>query len=79
MMSHGVALLLLSSAVGYWVLERSSSQKKDLKTIGQVVGTLIIAISFLGVACKIYGLATGKVYCPPGMACPFTPRQPMGK
>ena len=87
MMSHGVALLLLSSAVGYWVLERASGQKKDLKTIGQVVGGLIIAISLLGVACKIYGLATGKAYyppgmkktCPAGMNCPFMPQQPMGK
>ena len=79
MMSHGAALLLLSAAAGYWVLERASTQKKDLKTIGQIVGTLIIVISLLGVACKVYGLATGKAYCPPGMACPFTPRQPMGK
>ena len=87
MMSHGVALLLLSSAVGYWVLERSSSQKKEVKTVGQIVGTLIIVVSLLGVACKIYGLATGKAYCPPGMkkVCPagmnclFMPQQPMGK
>ena len=86
-MSHGVALLLLSSAVGYWVLERASGQKKDLKTIGQVVGGLIIAISLLGVACKVYYLATGKAICPAGMKkicpagmnCPFIPQQPMGK
>ena len=90
MMSHGVALLLLSSAVGYWVLERSSGQKKEVKTIGQIVGTLIIVISLLGVACKVYYLATGKTYCPSGMYpgkkacpagmnCPFMPQQPMGK
>ena len=89
-MSHGIALLLLSAAVGYWVLERASGQKKDLKTIGQIIGALIIAISFLGVACKVYCLTTGKSSCPSGMYpgkkacpaglnCPFMPQQPSGK
>ena len=90
MIAHGVALLLLTAAVGYWVLERASNQKKELKMVGQIVGALIIAISLLGVACKIYYLATGKAACPPGMYpgkracqagmnCPFMPQPPSGK
>ena len=76
MMSHGVALLLLSAAVGYWVLERAEGQKKNLKQIGQLVGGLIIVISLLGVACKVYYLMKGgkMMYCPPGMNCPFMGR-----
>ena len=84
MMSHGVALLLLSAAAGYWVLERAEGQKKNLKQIGQLVGGLIIVISLLGVACKVYYLMKGtKMVCPSGMGCPFMSRpqqqQPMGK
>ena len=83
MMSHGVALLLLSAAVGYWVLERAENQKKNLKKIGQAIGGIIIAISLIGVVCKVFYLTNGaKMSCPPGMNCPFMGRpqqQPSGK
>jgi len=80
MIGGGVALLLLSAAVGYWVLERANDQKKELKTVGQVVGYLIIVLSFIGVACKVYALSTGrwvgycpaKSGCPAGFKCPFS-------
>ena len=80
-MSHGVAMLLLTSAVGYWVLERANNQKKELKAIGQFVGAAIIILSFIGVACKIYYISKyGKgVYCPSGVLCPFSSKQPSGK
>ena len=82
MSAHGTALLLFTAAVGYWVLERASSQKKNLKTVGQLVGAAIIVLSFMGVACKIYYLSKyGKgMYCPTSFRCPFSsPQQPSGK
>jgi len=86
-MAHGTAFLLLSAAVGYWVLERASTQKKDLKTIGQIVGAIIIVVSFAGVACKVYTVSKwgkaiycpAKTVCPAGPACPFSSKQPSGK
>lgn len=71
----GTAFLLLSAAVGYWVLERASTQKKNLKLVGQIVGTLIIVASFVGVACKTcYFMKVGK-----GLPCPFSAQQPSVK
>ena len=85
MMGHGTAVLLLTAAIGYWVLERASAQKKELKMVGQLVGTAIIVLSFIGVACKIYYLSKyGKGrYCPAGTLCPYSsqmnPQRPAGK
>lgn len=86
MIASGTALLLLSAAVGYWVLERANTQKKNLKTIGQIVGAAIILLSFTGVACKTYFLAKYKKYycppsatCPSGPICPFSSQKPAGK
>ncbi len=75
-MTHGVVGLLLTAAVGYWVLERASDQKKGLKTVGQIVGAVILVISFMGVACKLYSIskrgAMGGGYgCPIKFGCPF--------
>lgn len=84
-MTGGVALLLVSAAVGYWVLERASTQKKDLKTIGQIVGTVIIVVSFAGVLCKTYYLTKwgkggyygpARIGCPLGADCPQGPNCP---
>lgn len=76
-MGHGVAGLLLAAAAGYWVLTLAVKEKPNLKKIGQVVGLVIIVVSLVGVACKIYCLTTG---CPTargwmgkgGAACLFT-------
>jgi len=84
-MTQGIALLLFSAAVGYWVLERASTQKKNLKTIGQIVGAAIIIVSFMGIACKVYSLSKcmkGGYGGSPGALCPFTSQQlskPSGK
>ena len=69
MMAHGVATLLISSAAGYWVLTSASSQKGRVKTLGQWLGLLIIAVSVVGAACKVYSLSNckGKM-----ISCPFT-------
>jgi len=73
-MLGGTAVFLVTAAIGYWVLERAQQQKKGLKTTGLIVGGLIIALSFLGFACKTYYRATGKGYCCPMKEgiCPMT-------
>ena len=75
-MTHGVGFLLLAAVAGYWVLERASSHKGNLKRVGQLVGAAVILISLLGAICKIACAAT----CPPDMMgtwgkggfCPFS-------
>ncbi|MFH1857664.1 MAG: hypothetical protein ABH845_01995 [Candidatus Omnitrophota bacterium] len=49
-----ISIYLATAALGYWVLERASSQKKNLKTTGQLVGALIIVLSFLCFGWKLY-------------------------
>lgn len=63
--SHGVAALLVSAAVGYWVLTLAAKEKEGTKKIGHFVGLIIIVVSLLGVACKVYFQINGGG-CPPG-------------
>ena len=83
MMTHGIGLLLLSAVAGYWVLERASSQKGELKRVGRFLGGLVIAVSLIGVGCTVACLVSGMngctMGCGPmgkramgGYACPFT-------
>lgn len=73
MMIHGIGLLLISSALGYWVLTQSEKEKGKVKKLGSWLGLIIIVTSLAGVACKVYyciaacqagGMMSGK-------ACPF--------
>jgi len=57
---HGMVMLLFAAVAGYWVLERAAGHHGRLNKIGQVVGSIIIIVSFIGVGCKIWHLATGK-------------------
>ena len=71
-MTHSVGVLLLAAVAGYWVLERAATHKDGLKIIGQLLGSAIIVVSLVGVACKVWYAAT----CPPGSTgkawhCPF--------
>ena len=66
MYGHGLVGLLLAAVAGYWVLERASERKGQLKQVGFFVGSLIIVVSILGVACSIWCMASGNA----GM-CPF--------
>ena len=75
-MVHSVGVLLLSSVGGYWVLERASGHRGRLKQVGQLLGGLIIIVSLIGVACRVWCLATGTAgFGPAGKAggwrCPF--------
>lgn len=70
MMSHGVSLLLISAAAGYWVLTQAEREKSRVKKLGQFLGVVIIVVSLLGAACKIYYRITN---CPPGAGGWFCP------
>lgn len=70
----GGGALLLAAVAGYWVLERADKHKGNLKSIGQIVGWVVIVASLVGVACRVWGTAAGTMgWCPKGsMWCPFT-------
>lgn len=65
-----IAPLLITAAVGYWVLERAEHEKGRVRTIGRIVAALILLISAAGVACKVYAYSTGVKgwWCPMGKA-----------
>ena len=48
-MCHDGGTLLFAVAAGYWVVERASAQKGQLKQIGQFLGALIIVLALTGV------------------------------
>lgn len=71
MVGHGVAVLLVSAAAGYWVLGHSEHQKGGVKKLGQYLGVAIILVSVIGAVCKIYSIVT--CYGPGRAAmCPMT-------
>ena len=78
-MGHGVGLLLLAAVGGYWVLERAATHKGGLKRAGQLVGSVIIAVSLIGVVCHVWYLVVGaRGFCSmgktgKGVYCPYTP------
>ena len=81
-MVHGTVGLLLVAVAGYWVLERAESHKGRLRSIGRLLGGLIILVSLMGVACRVWCLATGRTgygaggkgwYCPMGFKSAPTP------
>ena len=74
-MTHGIVGLMASAIGGYWVLERASTHKRRLRQIGQLVGGLILVVSFGGVACSVWCLATGKSGYGRGY-CPFISKTP---
>ena len=82
MMGHGISVLLITSAVGYWTLTSAGREKGRIKTLGQYLGFLIIVLSVAASACKLYCAFSGAA-CPPfmgkmgGKVCPMT-GQPIG-
>ncbi len=76
MIGHGMSMLLITSAVGYWTLTSAGKEKGRIKTLGQYLGLLIIVLSLASGACKTYyavkacqGGTGGGMY---GNNCPFT-------
>ena len=70
-MIGGVAMQLISSAAGYWVLTQASKEKGRVRQIGQFLGLFIIVVSLVGASCKLYYLSKMSGLCPPGATCPF--------
>ena len=84
-MSHGVGMLLLTAIGGYWVCERAETHKGSLKNLGQFLGSVIIAVSLVGVACHVWSLVTCTTGSRPmgwmgkGRYCPYTSKAPSPK
>ena len=49
---HGLGILLLAAVAGYWVLERATGRRGQLQKVGLMLGSIVIVVSLLGVACK---------------------------
>jgi hypothetical protein len=71
-MGYGIGLLLLGTVAGYWVLERAETHKGDLRKVGQVLGWLLIVLSLVGTACRVWTLATGNTALGRKAFCPFS-------
>ena len=76
MILHGISVLLITSAVGYWVLTHAQKEKGRIKTLGHWLGLAIIVFSVASASCKVYCAVTGSS-CPMigrgmGKACQFT-------
>lgn len=59
MVTHRILAYLIGLALGYWVLTHAEKEKKMLKTIGRIIGWIIIVVSFIGPLC----LAGSAIYC----------------
>ena len=62
-----LGLLLIALGYGYKVYAEAVKEKGNLRTLGQWIGTFIIATSLMASALFIYGYATGKGF----KGCPF--------
>ena len=75
----GIAMLLISLGIGYWVCIQAEAQKKGfLKQLGYWLGSIIIVLSILMSLCQLRCQATKKKYSRfgkiPGQACPIVKR-----
>ncbi len=61
MATHHIAVYLLTTAVGYWVLTLAEKEKNNNKKIGKIIGWVIIGVSLCGCLC----LAGRAVLCHP--------------
>lgn len=60
-MVYGVEGLLLAAIGGYWVLERASAQKGQLRQVGLFLGSLVIVMSLLGVLAEVWSMGACPV------------------
>ena len=73
-MLHGVGELLITTAVGYWVLSRADDQKGEMRRIGRFLGVVIIVVSLVGLICAAWNAIGGDAWCSMGKGgglCPF--------
>ena len=59
MLTHRIVAYLVSLVVGYWVLTLADKQSGFTKTLGRVVGWIILVVSLVGPLC----LAGKAVFC----------------
>ena len=64
MLHQGIGFMLLTAIGGYWVLERSETHKGDLRQVGRLLGSIIVALSLLGVVCRFWCAIGGPSSCP---------------
>lgn len=73
--SHIVAYLV-TAALGYWVLTIAGKEQGPNKTIGKVIGWLIIIVSVFGIlcagACRVFESCGPSGMDQSGYACPYT-------
>ena len=78
------ALLLIALGFGFKIFaEASTNAKKHVKRLGQIVGIVIMVVSFLGTVCAVsYAIQYGKMNCSMGKSgwlggkmCPITGAQ----
>lgn len=73
-MAYGSGVLLISAAVGYFVLERAAKHKGGLQRVGQVLGWVIIVVSLAGVACRTWWVSKWAGGLKAGYYCPLIPK-----
>ena len=74
MLTHRIVAYLVSLAVGYWVLTLSDKQSGFTKTLGRVVGWIILVVSLLGPLClagKAVFCYSNPYNCPTSESCPW--------
>jgi hypothetical protein len=59
MLTHRIVAYLVGLAVGYWVLTLAEREKNFTRTVGKVIGWIIIVVSFFGPLC----LTGSAIYC----------------
>lgn len=75
MVTYRILAYLIGLALGYWVLAHAEKEKAALKTIGRVIGWIIIVVSFIGPLC----LAGSALVCHNhGMDCSYSSSCPWG-
>jgi len=66
------SLLLISLAVGYWVLTVSQNQSKALNLLGRILGALILIVSLGGLICSaVCGYGQWKHCAMPHQECAY--------
>lgn len=59
-----LGLLLIALGFGYKVYADAAKEKGNLRSLGQWVGALIMAVSLAASAVLVYAYSTGKSICP---------------
>ena len=80
---HKITLLMLTLAVGYWVLTLAQTQPKPLDKLGRIIGGLILIGALIGAICiSVCRLGCAKGWCPPSgggkMMCSMGAGAPCG-